>query len=374
MGSCNVSCALSGLAIRYNDPCYYIPLKKSVGGSNIPASRYICSNETVRVFFEPATLPIFGKYTDYGQITIIEDSNTKAIERFVGTSVDNLVNGRKIVKMKFKGGFFRSLKEEEFELAGCYVHKFAYDVATKYMLQKNYGNSYYTHFPVGNKLLEATGLCSPIDKKEIDKRYHYMYRVNGEENYIIASDGEYSQICKLSDGVFQSADSIHSLKDLSKKWKECTGKIFDIPEHFKTKHSFDIKLDEFRDGLIRINKLKKEMEKHQKAGEKSEANIKHIVAELKMESISSRYAHFAFTDFYEPEILEKDNNIYKLFGEAYCLEIFMYLNSKVFMPNTLSPQEGDYDAELNLLKVSKKYIEQKMKREEKDIKRDDEED
>jgi hypothetical protein len=361
MGNFNVSCVLSGLAIRADDPCYYIPLKQTFRGSSIPISSFICSNETINVFFEPATLPILGKYNDYGKIDIIEDSNTKSIERFLGISIKDLFKYE--IKMKFSDDFFRHKEEKEFKLAGCFIHKFAYDIAVKHMLQRtNYGDSYYTHFPVNNKLLEAIGLDSPIDAEEIDKRYRYMYKVKGEENYVISSDGDFSCISKLSNGVFQGNYLIRNLRHLSEQWLKYTGKKIDIPEDLKTKNVFRIKLDEYRDSL---NKLNKEIEDLKKEEKESDCEIKKLIAEMAFENISKNTT-FAFNSFYAPEILSKDENIYRLFEELSSLSNFMYLNSKIFMPNTLSPQGGDYNAELDLLKASKDYIEQKIKIEEDD--------
>ncbi len=372
MGCFNVSCALSGLAIREDDPRYYIPLKRTTfSDSSIPISSFICPNETTKVFFEPATLPILGKYNDYGEIDIIEDSNTKAIERFLEISIKDFFKDE--IKMKFGDGFLRAKEEKEFKLAGCFIHKFAYDVAVKHMLQRtDYGDSYYTHFPVGNKLLEAIGLDSPIDAEEIDKRYRYMYKVKGEENYVIASDGEFSHISKLSNGAFQGNYLIRNLQHLSEQWLKYTGKKIDIPEDLKTKNVFRIKLDEYRDSLIKICKLQKEIDFLKKEGKESDCKIKENIAEMKFENLICQNTTFAFNTFYAPEILSKDENIYRLFEELSSLGTFMYLNSKIFMPNTLSPQGGDYSAELDLLKASKDYIEQKVKIEDEAINRDEE--
>jgi hypothetical protein len=54
MGSWSVSCGISNIAITAEQECVLLPLKKSVG---IDYHQY-----------QPAALPIFGRYDDYGGI------------------------------------------------------------------------------------------------------------------------------------------------------------------------------------------------------------------------------------------------------------------------------------------------------------------
>jgi hypothetical protein len=74
MGSWSVYCGISKIAITAGNQCVLLPLKKSKGEGYSP--------------FMPATLPIFGKYDDYGGLEDIEENlNTKFIEEHFGIPI-----------------------------------------------------------------------------------------------------------------------------------------------------------------------------------------------------------------------------------------------------------------------------------------------
>lgn len=77
MGSWSVSCGISNIAITSGNECCIIPLNESsqdYGG------------------YLPTTLPIFGKYDDYGGMEdIVEDENTKLIEEFFGITIAEFI-------------------------------------------------------------------------------------------------------------------------------------------------------------------------------------------------------------------------------------------------------------------------------------------
>jgi hypothetical protein len=78
MGSWSVNCGISNIAITSGDDCVILPLKENKSGEYRK--------------FQPATLPIFGKYNDYGNMEeIIEDDNTKLIEEHFGITIDEFV-------------------------------------------------------------------------------------------------------------------------------------------------------------------------------------------------------------------------------------------------------------------------------------------
>lgn len=77
MGSWSVYCGISKIAITSGQECVLLPLKPDNG---------------YRTYMKwlPATLPIFGKYDDYGGIEdIVEDENTKLIENYFGVSIED---------------------------------------------------------------------------------------------------------------------------------------------------------------------------------------------------------------------------------------------------------------------------------------------
>jgi hypothetical protein len=78
MGCWSVNCGISNIAITYGHECVILPIKKDD------------NNETRK--YVPATLPIFGKYNDYGGMEDIEiDDNTKLIEEHFGITIDEFV-------------------------------------------------------------------------------------------------------------------------------------------------------------------------------------------------------------------------------------------------------------------------------------------
>jgi hypothetical protein len=78
MGSWSVACGISNIAITSGDDCVILPLKENKGGHYHK--------------YQPATLPIFGEYNDYGGMeNIIEDDNTKLIEEHFGVTIDEFV-------------------------------------------------------------------------------------------------------------------------------------------------------------------------------------------------------------------------------------------------------------------------------------------
>lgn len=161
MGSFNVSCVLSNLSIRHGDPCYYIPLIADKWSNGvIPRDSGICSNEGSQALFQPVFLSIFGKYDDYGSIEdIAKNSNTEAIERILGVSIHNFMDKPTNFEIPVsslsveKSGIEKVVKEQP--LYGCFVHKFAYDIAFKYVT-KNKKRFYYRDVPKGKNIFDET--------------------------------------------------------------------------------------------------------------------------------------------------------------------------------------------------------------------------
>ena len=80
MGSWSVYCGISNITINSGRKCAFLPLQKNKNSEAY--NKYI-----------PLTLPIFGKYDDYGSLkNIEEDFNTKLIEETYGCSIGEFVN------------------------------------------------------------------------------------------------------------------------------------------------------------------------------------------------------------------------------------------------------------------------------------------
>lgn len=84
MGCWSVYCGISKIAISDDMDCVLLPLeKKFIGGRTLyEYDEYV-----------PATLPIFGKYNDYGNIVSIKkDFNTKLIEETYDCDIETFCN------------------------------------------------------------------------------------------------------------------------------------------------------------------------------------------------------------------------------------------------------------------------------------------
>jgi hypothetical protein len=93
MGSFDVACSISRITINPGDPVAYFPLKLYDYAYDPRAA----NNTLIYTwcYYEPATLPIFGKYYDYGYIDQIEkDSSTKAIEKHFECPIETVVGAQ----------------------------------------------------------------------------------------------------------------------------------------------------------------------------------------------------------------------------------------------------------------------------------------
>src|ERR1035437_3808457 len=88
MGSFDASCFFSRLSIKWNDECLVIASVKNKYGD-----RGGSMNDGPYQFFEPALLPIRGKYNDYGTLEdVVEDHNTKALEKHFNKDIHAIVD------------------------------------------------------------------------------------------------------------------------------------------------------------------------------------------------------------------------------------------------------------------------------------------
>lgn len=357
MGCYNVSCALSGLSIRGDDPCYFIPLtttsKFRDGKVDFGTDKLICSNEGAMALFEPCFLPILGQYNDYGDLekpvagtnikAILRALNIKKITEFLREPSKFTVKNRKV---KIPSLEDYTLDEH---ISGCFIHKFAYDEAVRYML--DYGDSYYTHFPVSEEMLKLSGFTDPIEDKNIE-RYKYIYKINGEDKYFVQSDGQFSLISKLENEKYTQVRLIGSLKDLEISWKYLTNKPIIIPDFLKTKPIFDEQFDTIRNMEIAFRNI---------PPNSTNCNDDFIMTSYEYAS-QSFYDRHPYLKRYKEELISDDSEVRKLFSEINCLSNYMYLNAKMFMPTLSGVQGGDLNAEESLLTASLKYIDQQRKR------------
>ncbi len=180
MGSWSVSCGISNIAITAGNECCIVPLVESrdeYGG-------YI-----------PRTLPIFGRYNDYGGMEdIVEDENTKLIENYLGITIaefiEFLVDGKftydrsevKPIAKKLKAnGVFDEVSKWRF----MWIDKQVYDV-----MSKNYDKWEVGHHDYGTpEMLALLGftLVEGAEIKNYDpERFNKKYQ---RGDLFVYSDG-----------------------------------------------------------------------------------------------------------------------------------------------------------------------------------------
>ena len=94
MGSFSVSCSASNISISEGTAVAFILLEPSknykIKNKQIPTlHRFTYSDD----LYEPTSLPIFGRYNDYGSIDdIVMDGNVKSLEKYYGMSIYDIIS------------------------------------------------------------------------------------------------------------------------------------------------------------------------------------------------------------------------------------------------------------------------------------------
>jgi hypothetical protein len=181
MGSWSVSCGISNIVITAGKECVILPLKKSLRNEY---SQYL-----------PATLPIFGKYNDYGGMDcIIEDDNTKLIESKFGVTIQEFVDFLVDGKFTYDRNEAKAIKEklttdEPHEYRFMWIDKNVYDVV----------KNFYSNYSYDSKHLKWRNSKSEGDKMRL-LGYIVDYNFNGisiPENILSLYSGE--QLDKIKD-------------------------------------------------------------------------------------------------------------------------------------------------------------------------------
>jgi len=216
MGSWSVYCGVSNISITAGNDCVLLPLKE-----NRSSNGYLP--------YIPATLPIFGRYDDYGGLEdIVEDDNTKLIESHFGVSIHNFCQ-------YFSRGCITQ-DEEDFpidlkEVEEIKKWKFMFIDRQVYNFMSTHNQDLYGDHDFGKpeflKLLGAKYL-GKFPKK--DARYKHFWDLNGLE---IKSDNTWAHYVKSNRGIY-SGESTELIKVLSdeninilKQTKESLWRIYD---------------------------------------------------------------------------------------------------------------------------------------------------
>jgi hypothetical protein len=137
MGSFNVACSVSNISICSGDPVAFIPLEMAKYPYKIGDGNHMLIYSTC--FYAPATMPMFGKYDDYGGVEdIIRDKNLGIIEKFFGKTIKRIRNASEIGKPISSGMFVHK------EIFDCMIRDMQMDEWGEY----SYGKYSYSTRPM----------------------------------------------------------------------------------------------------------------------------------------------------------------------------------------------------------------------------------
>lgn len=156
MGSFNVACSISNISINSGTKIAFIPLLPSEMSENIgrrynnfklspgyvylpPSSNWV-SNEGAFQFYKPFSLPIIGRYNDYGGIEDIDENITsKVIKDYFGISIEDFVDcvGNSRTEYDYFSPIFNAYFEVDKKLLSDYSTKFNENWMKKMGFTKN---------------------------------------------------------------------------------------------------------------------------------------------------------------------------------------------------------------------------------------------
>jgi hypothetical protein len=143
MGSFNVACAISNISISSGTKIAFLPILPSEMNETMgrkynkfnlspgyvflePSANWV-SNEGAYQFYKPFSLPIYGKYNDYGGIEDIEENiTTDTIKSYFGISIEAFVDciGNSRGMYDYYSPIFESYFEADVKLISDYHIKF----------------------------------------------------------------------------------------------------------------------------------------------------------------------------------------------------------------------------------------------------------
>jgi hypothetical protein len=353
MGSWSVSCGISNISITSGNECCIIPLIESdseYGG------------------YVPTTLPIFGRYNDYGGMEdIVEDENTKLIENYLGITIAQLVEFLVDGKFTYNRSEVKPIRkkleangklDEVSKWRFMWIDKQVYDV-----MSKNYDEWDKGHHDYGTPEMLALLGFTEVEGAEINnydpKRFNKKYQ---KGDLFVYSDGR-TMLSEKSRYIFytdkgcesslttymQLPEELQYIKDKTsrelwrlmspKKCKEQLGWIFG------DRYSYD-----FDDSLV--ERLQEMIESFAEEGREVSENLKERLEKAKLpKSIYKQY--FTNLDVFGDLLVEMTN-----------VRDNMHPMSCRWFPHVLylTPQCGDYKTHQILLeefaRINKTYLEQ----------------
>ena len=214
MGCFNATCSISGLPIVYNDEVALFLLLKSRYSNLEEPTDLICQNELPFSLYNIFSLPIYGKYDDYGRIyDIVKDETTKKLEIFFGITIEQILAGVHDDRDRVNESLHYEILEK---LSGTFILKSIYDE-----LSDISNGNMKEHYITIDVLKELNFKIINEDKDE--ERYKYILTHESSNELYIKSDGTWSSIIK--DG--KEINSIYRLKLFIKAWFKLTGFKFE---------------------------------------------------------------------------------------------------------------------------------------------------
>lgn len=348
MGCFCAACGISKMTLHPGMPTALIPLvpvRGTDGKFNDQfGSPMIISNEGSKAFFRPLTLPIFGKYDHYGRIdNIIEDANTRAIEKYFDMSIDDFVEvicGRGETNDKFPD-----------RICGMFVHADIY----KHMAHNpidEWGepyNAYTNKYSLPDFVLEDLGFVKG-EKDETKQRYNVPFR-HPKIPCSIWSDGEWKH------SFYRNKDeSIHGLCGLVKFLEKYN---FYIPPEIFNYKKIPVAELEYREALIGRNKYKKLYDELIGLADKEADDIKQrqLRRDAKDFLIDTNF-FFRFADRYDTDnstmdiygnLIDVNNNEFRqLFVDYKTFELQMHMVNSLYFPTYCGLQDGCDEATIAL--------------------------
>jgi len=217
MGHFSHNCKLSKLPIT-GGPAVLIPMvmterlwDNSEEKIRVLGKTYMCSNDGTRLKFIPCMFPIHGEYDTYGRLeNIVEDDNTKIIEKYYGlpinTIVDIICSGRKddgfddvlknimdsSVEYEYGKPVYEERYKELLKVSGMWIHGEFYNRITSDGVVDDYDK-----LDLGEDIVLTTLGFKLLNKPSKDERYSKQYEKDG---LIINSDGTWINVPK--EGIY----------------------------------------------------------------------------------------------------------------------------------------------------------------------------
>jgi len=376
MGHFSHTCKLTGLPITGGTPVVLFPImpsnkeyEYSLDSLKKCGTTYQCSNDAHHFKFTPCWFPIKGIYNDYGGLkNIVEDDNTKVLEKYYGLSIQQLINiitcGRKddgydqeslgsimdpSIKYEYGKPVYLKRYKELLKISGMWIHREIYDELTK----SPTGNC-FDKLDLGTpELLESLEFVE-IEKSKTEKRYNRQFKL---DNLIVNSDGTWLHVPN-NQGIY----------DLPKFKEYCKtqGVELNISNHEhqdKTEQIYNYLVPKLK---LKVNNTGNDKAKHQKAF-KLASLLNNPLSDNKIQMI---YRTFLNKDDYKvsnpltvPYLKAAQNKKLKTnVVELWRFDQYMFATGVYYFPVGTAPQDGDHKLVQKVLNAANNIINRQVKK------------